>query len=112
MTEHPMPRAERYLSRALPVAGTLLLALLLPGCASPYYEITDPTTGKVYYTGSDIATRYPESGAIRFEDAITGRIVTLASHEIRPLTKAQFNAAVKESAIPLEDDAPAADPRP
>jgi hypothetical protein len=66
------------------MAAGLLLAV---GCAS-YYQITDPTTGKVYYSdGLDQSS----SGATVFTDAKTGAKITLQNSEVSKISEAQFN---------------------
>jgi hypothetical protein len=65
------------------VAAGLLLAA---GCAS-YYQITDPTTGKVYFSTS---MDQSSSGATVFTDAKTGAKITLQNSEVSKITQQQF----------------------
>ena len=64
-------------------AGVLLV---LAGCTS-YYRVTDPTTGKVYYT-----TELKQDGATSFKDAVTGDSLTLQNVQVRKISEEQFNA--------------------
>ena len=66
------------------------LAVMLGGCAS-YYQVSDVTTGKVYYT-QDI--EHKKGGAIGFEDAKTKSEITLQSTEVKKINKEQFNVGV------------------
>jgi len=71
------------------ILGALLLSLT--GCVS-YYRVTDPGTGKVYYT-TDIEE--VGAGAILFKDEVTMRKVTLQQSEIMEINSDQFEAAGK-----------------
>jgi hypothetical protein len=70
---------------ALVLAGSLSL---FAGCASPHYQVTDPTSNKVYYT-TDLKK---EGGTTTFKDARTGDTVTLQNVEVRDIPKEEFNA--------------------
>ena len=65
------------------VAGSLFLAT---GCAN-YYRVTDPASGKVYYT-KDINRR--DGGAISLKDAATGDQVTLQNSQVAKVSKEEF----------------------
>jgi hypothetical protein len=58
------------------------------GCAS-YYQVTDPTTGKVYYTTND-KMKQSDSGATSFVDARNGDTVTLQNTQVQQITQQQF----------------------
>lgn len=62
-----------------------VLALCL-GCARRY-RVTDPGTGRVYYT-RDVDKR--DSGAAEFTDAKTNAQVTLQSSVVERITKEEF----------------------
>jgi len=64
----------------------LVLPALLFGCRS-YYEVRDLRTDRVYYTRS--LQRW-KSGAIRFDDEISGATVTLTTHEFKEIPKSEF----------------------
>ncbi len=68
----------------LALIGLLLFAL--PGCTQ-YYRVTEPKSGKVYYTNSWDAGRYSWTGTARFKDMATGKEVTLQDTEIEKVTK-------------------------
>ncbi len=77
------------------IAKLLAVAIALAtlsGCA--YYQITDPDTGKVYYTNDWMAGRYGYSGAVTFKDAVSGSTVTLASSEVKEIEKDEYDAIV------------------
>jgi hypothetical protein len=64
------------------------LSLLAAGCN--YYQVSDPTTGRAYYTRAIID--HP-GGAVSFTDARTGDDVTLQNHETTKITRDQYDAA-------------------
>ena len=66
------------------------LVVMLGGCAS-YYQVSDVTTGKVYYT-NDID--HLKGGALEFKDAKTKSEITLQSTEVKKINKEQFNVGV------------------
>lgn len=72
------------------VATTLGASLLLlAGCN--HYAITDPTTGKTYYT-----TKYKlEEGALRFKDAQSNRRVRIQNSEVAKIRKDEFLQATR-----------------
>ena len=73
------------------VAVTLFL-LGMAGCAK-YYQVRDPQNGGLYYT-SEISDK--SGGAIRFEDAGTGSIVTLQNSEVKKISKSEFNEGIEK----------------
>ena len=66
----------------------LLVGVLLgvAGCTT-YYRVTDPTTGKVYYT-----TELKQDGSTTFKDSSTGDSITLQNVEVRKISQEDFNA--------------------
>ena len=80
--------------RAARVTGLMLLAFVLvtAGCTT-YYRVTDPASGRVYYT--DEITRGGQN--IRFKDAKSGADVTLTTSEIKEVSSDEFqkNTATK-----------------
>jgi hypothetical protein len=73
--------------RAARVTGLMLLALVLvtAGCTT-YYRVTDPSSGKVFYT--DEITRGSQN--IRFTDAKSGSDVTLTTSEVKEISSDEF----------------------
>ena len=61
------------------------LSLMLPAC---YYRVTDPVSGRDYYT--DNIKRYDQSGAISFKDKRTGQHVTLSSSEYEQISSDEY----------------------
>jgi hypothetical protein len=57
--------------------GACSLLLFASACTT-YYRVTDQATGKMYYTTDYDRT---DSGAVKFEDAISRSTVTLQSSE-------------------------------
>ena len=69
----------------------VLMSCLLTGC---YYKITNPESGREYY--STDYKDYKESGSIRFKDKRTGKLVTLSSWEVEKLDKEEYQAAIEK----------------
>ncbi len=65
-------------------------AVTLGGCAH-FYMVTDPATGRVYYT--DGIDRMG-NGAVRFKDDVTKNRVTLGTSEIMEITEDQYKAKI------------------
>ena len=59
----------------------------LTGCA--YYQVTDPASGKVFYT-QDINRE--KGGAVRIRDAGTGDEVTLQNSQIKKVSQEEFES--------------------
>lgn len=74
----------------LPLAVSILSGLMVTGCSTHYYRVTDPESGKTYYTNN--VERVWQGGAINFEDAQSGNSVTLQNSEIKELTESEFMA--------------------
>jgi uncharacterized protein YceK len=79
---------QMQLVRKAVVTVILGLAALAMGCAS-YYAVTDPKTGKQYYTTEWETAR---GGTTRFTDAKTGAIVTIQESEVREVSEKEFQA--------------------
>ena len=58
----------------------------LAGCAS-YYQVTDPASGKIFYTRE---VKRENGGAIRIRDAGTGDEVTLQNSQVKQVTQEEF----------------------
>ncbi len=73
------------------LAALTLAAALLGGCG--YFEVTDPTSGRQYYTiGTPAAVG--EGGAITFTDQKSGAKVTLQESEVKPIDQEAYEKAV------------------
>ena len=66
--------------------GSVVLVISLAGCTN-YYKVTDPTTGRVYYT-TELSQK--GSGASTLKDARTGNTVTVQSSEVQKIEKEEF----------------------
>jgi hypothetical protein len=67
----------------------VLLAFALAACAH-YYKVTDPASGKVYYT--EKVKR--DGSAVQFKDSQTGSETTLQSSEVAEVSKQTYQQAV------------------
>jgi len=68
-------------------ASTALLAIVLvtAGCTT-YYRVTDPSSGRMYYT--DEIKR--SGSAVMFKDAKSGSQVTLQASEIKEISSEDY----------------------
>lgn len=64
----------------------------LVGCAT--YRVTDPASGKIYYTKK--FKQEKRGGAVTFTDDRTGAKVTLQSSEIQKILRKEYKEAVKK----------------
>lgn len=78
-----------YVIRGLTV---LVLIMAVTGCTN-YYRVTDPASGKTYYTTKiDNAGR---AGAVKIKDERTGSVVTLQSSEVKEISADEYEAGLK-----------------
>ena len=61
----------------------ILSGLMATGCGTHYYRVTDPESGKTYYTNK--IERVWQGGAVNFEDAQSGNSVTLQNSDVKAL---------------------------
>ncbi len=83
----------------------LCVAFAVGGCAT-YYKVTDPTSGKIYYT-KHIA--YARSGALKLKDARSESLVIIQNSEVKEISKEDYKAGLS---APASNPAPAATPAP
>ena len=104
--------------KSVSLASIMVLAFLTAGCSS-YYRVTDPASGKSYYTHE--VEDAGKTGAVKFKDAKTGSKVTMQSSDVKEISSEEFDAAMKPAAppapakpaaIPAPAPAPAATPAP
>lgn len=79
------------------VLSLVLCVVCLGGCTT-HYRVTDPTSGKEYYTTDWMAARYRMNGAVAFFDRRTQSEVTLQSSEVKTISKEEYDAAVAGTA--------------
>jgi len=75
------------------IRGLLVCGVILgvAGCTH-YYRVTDPGSGKTYYT-TDI--HEDRGGAVKLKDDRTRSTVTLQSSEVREISEDEYEAEVK-----------------
>ena len=75
------------------ITGLVLVGVTLTaaGCTS-YYRVTDPASGKSYYT--TVITDAGGSGAVKVKDAKTGSTVTLQSSEVKEVSEDEYKAGL------------------
>jgi hypothetical protein len=71
------------------IIGVCVWSLMTAGC-SHYYRVTDPGSGKTYYTTS-IDER---SGRVKFKDDRTGNTIILHSAELSEMSEDEYGAEV------------------
>jgi hypothetical protein len=86
----------KHLITVLMLGGLTLLVL---GCTN-HYRVTDPTSGKTYYTTK--VSDAGRAGAVKIKDEKTGSIVTLQSSEVQKISEDEYEAGMvaKASAKP------------
>lgn len=76
----------------------LILALIIcglttfSGCSS-YYRVTDPASGKTYFTTK--INEAGRAGAVKIKDEKTGSTVTLQSSEVKEISADEYEAGLK-----------------
>jgi len=80
--------------------------MLVSGCASHYYKVTDPQSGSVFYTEEIDNVR---GGAVKLKDARTRSMVTLQNSEVKEISKYEFFVGIN---IPLSEPTSTTAPAP
>jgi len=71
------------------IAATACAALMWAGgCGPTYYKVTDPTTGKAYYT-TDLKKH--EHGSVTLQDSKSGSEVSLQNVEVKKINKEEYD---------------------
>lgn len=73
------------------------LMVTVGGCTS-YYRVSDPSSGKAYYTTK--VDEAGKAGAVKFKDEKSGSTVTLQSSEVKEISSDEFNAGLNSQANP------------
>ena len=84
-----------------------LCALATIAACTSYYEVTDPTTGRVYYT-TDIEDR--KGGAVTLIDDRNDVEVTVQNSEVREISKDTYKDGLSKPAAVTPAPAPAPAP--
>jgi hypothetical protein len=71
------------------------LTMLVAGCTN-YYRVTDPTTGKAYYTTK--VGDAGKGGTVKIKDEKTGSTVTLQYSEVKEISKDEYKAGMMAKA--------------
>src|ERR1700742_570880 len=97
--------ASNGIAKAIVVLSFVALPLS-SGC-SKYYKVTDPSTGKIYYTQDVKSNR---SGSVQLRDGRTGDAVTIQNSELADITKEEYSANFMRSGQAPPKPAPPAPP--
>lgn len=88
---------------------TLIMMVSLAACGT-YYQVTDPSSDKVYYTEK---INKKSNGAIEFKDSATGKEIIIQNSEVIEVDKDAYEAGMAEPAPAPEPEAePAAEAMP
>ena len=76
------------------IVGMIVCGLItgVVGCSS-HYRVTDPASGKTYYTTK--INDAGRAGAVKIKDEKTGSTVTLQSSEVKEISEEEYEAALK-----------------
>jgi hypothetical protein len=85
--------------RRLTIGFLFVVAVMAIGCTT-YYRVTDPTTGKTYYSTDLERSR---DGAVTLQDERSGAEVTIQNSEITEMKQGAYEAQV---AAPDPEPAP------
>ncbi|HTN94757.1 MAG TPA: hypothetical protein VMJ33_09260 [Gallionella sp.] len=80
------------------IAASLCVGLVVGGCSSTYYKVTDPHSGTAYYT--EKVDTLVGTGAVKVKDARTGSVVTLQSSEVKEISEKEYKAGLAAPASP------------
>ncbi|SLM49037.1 protein of unknown function [Nitrospira japonica] len=88
--------------------GLVLFGLMtmVAGCTS-YYRVTDPASGKTYYTTE--MKDAGRGGAVKIKDAKSGSMVTLQSSEVKEISEEEYEAALKAPSMKATAPMPSAE---
>jgi hypothetical protein len=75
------------MSRGPACLALCALVLVAAGCTT-YYMVRNPTSGATSYTTE--VKRMEQTGAVTFEDARSGGVVTMRSSEVREIKSDQY----------------------
>jgi hypothetical protein len=88
---------------------SLCVGILVGGCAS-YYKVTDPQSGKEYYTKE---IHNLNGSAVRVKDASTGKNVSLQISEVKEISAKEYKAGLAALvSMPTSTPTPEATPAP
>lgn len=75
----------------------LCASVLVVGCSSSYYKVTEPQSGKAYYT--EKVDNVMGTGAVKVKDARTGSLVTLQNSEVKEISEKEYKAGIAAPVI-------------
>jgi hypothetical protein len=74
--------------------AVVALLLTAAACEATYYKVTDPATGREFYTHDYT----PKGAAVEFKDAKTGAKTTLQNPQVFEIDEQTFNDGVAATA--------------
>ena len=92
------------------VAAAACAALMSAGgCGPTYYKVTDPTTGKDYYTTE---LKKHQHGSATLKDAKSGAEVSLQNVEVRKIKKEEYDVGRYAQPAPAPEKEKQPEPTP
>jgi hypothetical protein len=79
----------RYFLTGVWIVG---MTIAVAGCSS-HYRVTDPASGKMYYTTK--VNEAGRAGAVKIKDEKSGSMVTLQSSEVKEISAEEYEAGLK-----------------
>ena len=90
------------------LVASLCVGVLVVGCSSTYYKVTEPQSGKAYYTQK--VDNLAGTGAVKVKDARTGSVVTLQNSEVKEISEKEYKAGLAAPAASAVAPAPVVAP--
>lgn len=87
------------------IFSIIAIVCLAVGCASHYYRVTDPASGKSYLTKKVDQTG--RAGTIQFKDERSGNRVTLQSSEVKEISEGEYDSGLVAKPAPTSQAPPA-----
>ena len=96
---------KRFIANGWFIIVVFGLVLLASGCAS-YYKVTDPQSGRVYYTDKIDSDK---GGVVKLKDARSKSTITLQNSEVKEISSSEYKEGL---AAPESKPASATTPAP
>ena len=71
--------------------------LVAAGCGGNYYKVSDPATGRSFY--STKVKQTGKAGAVKFKDDKSGGTITLQSSEVKEISGDEYEAGLKAQPV-------------
>ncbi len=85
----------RNLTPKFALVAVVGAAILLTGCETQHYRVTDPNTGRVFYTTKWGSNTYSGANAIKIRSSKTGRQYVIENPQIEEISKEEHDAGIQ-----------------